>query len=425
MGVTESSPRARDARLIVGAVGISAFGDVLLWVPLTLHIQDMTDSALAVAAMLIALWGPLVVLAPIAGLIVDRREARSVLIAASIAQAVFAAALALTVDSLAAILVFAAAIGVGNAISQPAEFALIPVIAGDSDTRTLNKLNGWVETARYAGMTLGPVIGGALAASGGVEIALFVNAATFAVLALAGAALRVRRPGTQEHGEQGPRARDGFAHLFRDRVLGVVITVAFVSLLFMTASATAEVFFLKEDVGTEDFTYGLVFACWTVGMVVGAVAVSRRVGPGHLAFAALLMIGLQGLGLGAPTIWLVAAFSAAMWFFGGIGHGAKNVLVRTLIQKRVPDQAHGQAFAAYNGLRNGAELFALAGGGILVAILGARVTLALAGGLPVLAAIAGLVYYRRVRGSAVDDSESVAAPEVEDASPVPVPGAAE
>ena len=31
--------RIRDVRLIVGAVGISAFGDFLLWVPLALHIE--------------------------------------------------------------------------------------------------------------------------------------------------------------------------------------------------------------------------------------------------------------------------------------------------------------------------------------------------------------------------------------------------
>jgi hypothetical protein len=63
----------------------------------------------------------------------------------------------------------------------------------------------------------------------------------------------------------------------------------------------------------------------------------------------------------------------------------------------VPDRLHGRAFAAYNGLRNGAELIALAAGGLLVAAIGGRPTLALAGGIPVLAAIAGLVLYRRPR----------------------------
>ena len=78
--------------------------------------------------------------------------------------------------------------------------------------------------------------------------------------------------------------------------------------------------------------------------------------------------------------------------FGGLGHGTKNVLARTLIQKQVPSRLHGRAFAAYNGLRNGAELIALAAGGVLVAAIGART--ALAGAIPLLAALAGLAVYR-------------------------------
>ena len=68
-----------------------------------------------------------------------------------------------------------------------------------------------------------------------------------------------------------------------------------------------------------------------------------------------------------------------MFFAGGVGHGVKNVLARALIQERVPDRFHGRAFAAYNGMRNGAELVALAWGGLLVVAIGARGTLALAG----------------------------------------------
>ena len=60
------------------------------------------------------------------------------------------------------------------------------------------------------------------------------------------------------------------------------------------------------------------------------------------------------------------------YFVGGAGHGVKNVAFRSLIHERVPSDRHGRAFAAYNGLRNTAELVALAAGGALVAALGAR-----------------------------------------------------
>lgn len=57
---------------------------------------------------------------------------------------------------------------------------------------------------------------------------------------------------------------------------------------------------------------------------------------------------------------------------GGVAHGTKNVLIRTLIHEQVPERLHGRTYAAYNGLRNGAELFALALGGVLVATVGAH-----------------------------------------------------
>jgi hypothetical protein len=73
--------------------------------------------------------------------------------------------------------------------------------------------------------------------------------------------------------------------LFRDDTRRLVIGVVFVSLLFMTASATAEVFFLKEDLQASDAVYGLLFAAWMVGMVLGALVVARRV-PGSALVSA-------------------------------------------------------------------------------------------------------------------------------------------
>jgi MFS family permease len=387
--------RQRDVRLIVGAVGISALGDFLLWVPLTLHIQEMTDSGIAVAALFIALWMPVVVLAPVAGLLVDRLEARAVLIVASLAQAAIAAAMAFALDSTAAILVLAALLGIGFAIAQPAEFALVPVIGG---SERLTEINGLVETSRYVGMTAGPVLGGVLAGFGGTDVAMLVNAVTFAVVAASALFLHVRRrPEAAADHAHPDRARDGVVFLFRDRTLALVMSVLFVSLLFMSASISAEVFFFKEDLGVADAVYGLLFAMWTVGMVVGALVVARRIPVSALAVVTLAAVLVQGAGLGLPTAWLAVGFTGAMFFIGGLGHGTKNVLARTLIQQRVPNRLHGRAFAAYNGLRNGAELVALAAGGLLVAALGGRVTLALAGAIPVLAAVVGLALYRRPR----------------------------
>jgi hypothetical protein len=77
-----------------------------------------------------------------------------------------------------------------------------------------------------------------------------------------------------------------------------------------------------------------------------------------------------------------------------VAHGTKNVLIRTLIHERVPSSLHGRAFAAYNGLRNAAELVALVAGGVLVSTLGARWTMLLAGAIPMVAGLVAFVVAR-------------------------------
>ena len=78
--------------------------------------------------------------------------------------------------------------------------------------------------------------------------------------------------------------------------------------------------------------------------------------------------------------------------------GHKNTGFRTLIHQRVEADRHGRAFAAFNGLRNGAELAALGGGALLVSTVGGRGTLWIAGGISALAAIVGVVVLASSRG---------------------------
>ena len=265
-----------------------------------------------------------------------------------------------------------------------------------SRARGVAAANGRIEAARYLGFTLGPVLGGLLAAAGGTQVALLVNATSFLAVALAAQALRARRE-PQHRDPSTDRSRGGIAVLLNDGVLAPVVVAAFVSLLFMTASATAEVFFAKDVLHAGDTGYGVLMTLWTLGMVVGSTLVASRVPATAYATAALAAMALQGAGLALPTLWLVLPLALGAYLAGGIGHGTKNVLVRTLIHTRVPDELRGRAWAAYSAGRNAAELVALVGGGLLVAAVGARWTLLAAGALPVLAASVALARAARRR----------------------------
>ena len=185
-----SIPRSRDLRLLAGAAGLSALGDFMAVFPLILHVQQTTGSAFAVSALIFALWGPVVLAAGLAGAIVDRFENRAVLVVVSFAQAAVVAGMIAGVDALWALLPLMALLGFGVAVSQPAEFALVPSAAGEDVE--VARANGLMETVRSLGFTAGPLLGGALGAAGLLRLALALNALSFVVVGVA--ALAPARP---------------------------------------------------------------------------------------------------------------------------------------------------------------------------------------------------------------------------------------
>jgi MFS family permease len=380
--------RLHDVRLIVTAVGLSAAGDTVLWVLLALHIGETAHSAFAVSALFICLWGPVVVLGGVAGRIVDRHENRRLLIGVSLAQAAVVAAMACSTGSVALLLALCVLLGAGAAVSSPAEFALIPAAAGE---QRVGEANGQVEAARYLGMTAGPLLGGALAGAGLTRFGLLLDAASFAAVAAAGVALRARRDPRAARVASQAHAREGIGFLLADRTLAIALAAAIGSLAFFTISVSAEVFFATDVLEAGATGFGVLLAAWTLGMVAGAVGLARLVPKPWLAAGAIAGVALQGAGLLGAAVGATVTLALAAFLVGGIAHGAKNVLLRTLIHASVPEPLRGRAFAAYNAARNGAELGALAAGGVLVGIAGPQLALALSGAIPLTIALVALV----------------------------------
>lgn len=368
----------RDIRLIVGAVGLSAIGDGLLWLLLSFHIGATADSAFAVAALFVCLWGPVVLLGGVAGRIVDTYENRRLLIGVSLAQAAVVVAMVFSTGSLPVLLALCLLLGAGVAVASPAEFALVPAAAGEE---RVAQANGHVEAARYLGMTVGPLLGGVLAATGGTQVGLLIDAASFLAVAAAGLALHARR-----RPQAGPRSRKaeggGRKILLGDRTLALTLTAAVGALLFFTISVTADPFFVTDVLDAGPTGYGVLMSAWMLGMVAGAVGLARLVPAPRLAVGALAGVAVQGAGMLGAAVGATMALALAGFLVGGVAHGTKNVLLRTLIHERVPEASRGRAFAAYNAARNGAEMAALGAGGVIVGLAGAQVALAVAGAVP-------------------------------------------
>jgi hypothetical protein len=284
------------------------------------------------------------------------------------------------VSGTVAILGLAALLGIGFAIAQPADSSCLR--CGQAGSRTA------VEMARYVGFTVGPRRRNAAAA--GDQVAMIVNALTS------------RRRGCGSDRSlpdldsclipSGPEIAPGRSRYVQDRVLAVV------GRRFRLAP-------LHDGLGSrwQSSSRRTTSTSATPAMALshvldarhalGATLLPRRVAPGMLALAALAAIAVQLRDRGTDD--LASSALAFTLFFVGAWPGTKNVLVRTLIRERVPPTLHGRAYAAYNALRNGAELVALVGGGFLVAALGARWTLFLAGAVPMAAGLVALALSRR------------------------------
>ena len=393
----------RDLRLLSTAIALSAAGDMLLNVVLALRVHDLTGSGFAVAGLFAALMVPVVVLSPWAGRLVDRVETRRVLLLVSLVQVAVAGALVFA-DGVGSILALTVLLGATAAVASPAEAALVPARRGRRRPHPRQRVGGDGAVHRLHRRAAA----GRRADRGRRHVA---RARRERGQLRRGRARRAAaaRP-ARAHRVGADRRGGGLALLLGDGVLRAALVPAVAALLFITASLTVEVFYVRDVVGAGPAGYSLVIAGWTAGMVLGAVAFARRI-TAPLAIAALIALAIQGGGMAASALWAVLPWAVAGYFVGGVGHGVKNVLLRTLIQRRVPEEAHGRAFAAYGAARNTAELGALGAGGLLVGVLGAQPALFLAGLAPVIAAAIGLMFlkgsdpFARIRrGRAVPDA---------------------
>ena len=370
-------------RALAGAIAVSAIGDWVAVIALGFRANDVWDGG--VALLLICLWSPIALLAGHVGILVDRVETRTLAVAAGVFQAAIAAALAF-VSSLPAILALAFILGIGVAVSSTAEFALVPLLAG---SRSIGRANGLVESARGIGFVAGPALAGIVAGSAGTKYAMLADAGTFLLIAGVLAALPVRRRAAQEHGGK-PAARDGLKLLFSERVLAITLGTGAIGLVFMSASIPGDFAYATHSLGIGKLAFGFVLTAWATGMIFASNLLFGRIPAAAVATATLIAAAVQGLAKFVAPFWQLYVVMLVAWSVGGMGHGIKNTGFRTLIHQRVDAAQHGRAFAAFNGLRNTAELAALAGGAGLVTTIGGRGTLWVAGGISAAAALVGV-----------------------------------
>ena len=378
---------SRDVRLVIGAKAVSFFGDEVATFALVLRLQAHGAGAAEVAALLMANLAPIVLLAGVAGRVVDRYDNRRLLVVSSLLQAAVCGSM-LLVSAPFALLTLVALLGAGQAVNGAAWQALLPALAGPGElSRAVSRSQAANTAAGIAGPALSGVLTGWL---GVVAAALSVDAGTFLLVTLAALLLRVGRSHVRR---PGVRMEGGLSIVRRTPLLRSVIGLLGLLILLGAAVNLVEVFLVRETLGASAAWFGICAAGYAIGLLAGAMLAGRIVTTrgqalGIVVAAPALSIGLCAMGL-SPNIGFLLVLGA----LAGVGNGVLNVTANALVMGSAAPQERGRVAAVLSGVVSGCLLAAYAIGGAVATALTPREVFVVAG---VLGALAPLLVARTV-----------------------------
>lgn len=376
-----------DVPLVVGARAVSVAGDSAAMIALLLRAHDWGLGPLAVTALLASFGLPIAALMRWAGRIADRCDSRRILVVGGLTQALAAAALAYA-DGLAATCSLVVVVQSAHAVLQPTWSALVPRIVGE---RRAGRVIALQQGLSAVAAPLGAATGGLLVGLYGDRAAFLADAATFALVGLAGWAVRTRRGGRRDPAPgacealagatETPAAagRGNLRMLFAEPVLRPVLFGLIPLCVSLEAVNVVEIFLVRDVLGVPAEQVGLLTVAIGAGAVLGS-AVAGRIGRAATRVRAILgsfaAMGLLIAGSGvAPSYAVLLALQLACGAANALANGA----LMALVVDRIPDARRGDANAALNGMARALGTLALLLGGWLGGLVGPRATFVLCG----------------------------------------------
>ena len=225
---------------------------------------------------------------------------------------------------------------------------------------------------------LGPLFGGLVVAGAGVEVALWVDAISFAIVALVIAGARGIPRVEVEAASIVARLREGYRYVRERPALARLLTAESAAFIFFYAAIPIEVVFAKETLDAGDAGYGLLLSSWGAGMVAGGLvfAALRGLTLRVLLGASTLAIGLAYLGMAVSPTLAVACIAAAI---GGIGNGMQWVAMVSAVQELTGIRFQARVMAMTESISSATPGIGFVIGGAVAAILSPRASFAVAG----------------------------------------------
>ena len=354
---------------------VSSFGDTLHYVALVVLVYELTGRGAAVAVLVAAEIVPVLLLAPVAGVVIDRVSRKAVLIGADLGRAALALSLVWPQGAGHAYAV-AAGLALGGVFFNPAVQAVIPAITTPEQRLAANAV-AW-STGRLVQIVAAAVAGGLIGLAG-LDAAFALNAATFAVSALF--VLRLRLPARAGDLAASARrglggyvgdARAGLAYARGDRVVSRLLAVQALASLATGASGALLVVLAEEHLRLAPSGFAWLIGAIGAGALVGPLIPTSfalaRPGPRWL-FVPYLIRGGGDILLAVFTPLPVAL---AILFVYGLNTSTGMVVFNATLQDAVPDRVRGRVFTLFDVTWSAARLLSLAGGAVLADAIGVR-----------------------------------------------------
>lgn len=392
-------PRLRDVfaqpayRRLWTARTISQWGDVLRTVTLALLVFELTGSGLGVSAVVAAEILPVLLLAPVAGALVDRLPRIRVMVAADLGRAALLVLLAVTHESIGVVFAVAFGLSIGTVFFNPAAGSVLPNLVRKDDLVAAN--SGIWTAAVLSQIAVAPLAGLAVVTLG-FSWGFALNAVSYVASA---AVLRGLRPPAGPAPVERRRlladAIEGARVLVQDRLLRALAVAQLLAALSAGATSALLVVYAREQLRVGGVGYGTLIAAIGVGAVLGPLLLLRLVRDPRrplFVFGPFAFRGLVDLALAATNRLPVATASLAGY---GLATSTGAVTFSSLLQAETPERLRGRVFASMDLLWQAGRLVSLGIGGILADTVGIRAVYVFGGLLLMVAGGYGLFSTRR------------------------------
>jgi MFS family permease len=331
---------------------------------------------------------PVIVISLFAGVWLDRRRRRPVLIACALSNAVLIGLVPLAsvtgLLSIGLLYLVTTLVGMLTVVFDVGALSYVPFLV---DRRHLPESNSKLQASVAVAGISGPGLAGLLIGLITAPVTLSVDAASYLFSALGVISIRKPEPAPEPDPAGRPSIRrsiaEGFHAVYGSRLLRVLLGQSATLNVGFGAVSTVFTVYAVRLLGLSPAKLGLTMAGLAVGSLFGALSAGRirqALGLGRTLAVAVVAVSASPLLLLVPRGAGVAA--VAVLFAGWLGHGLGiavwNVNTITLRQALTPMRVLARMNATYRMLLFGALPVGALGGGLLGGAVGLRPALVIA-----------------------------------------------